>query len=260
MSNLVRFIIFIFGSVIGSFLNVCIYRLPKGESIVFPPSHCTTCVKNIQWYDNIPIISYLLLKGRCRFCGSKIRMRYFMVELLTAALLALLFAAFGTSPKFFAYAVMACGLIVATFVDFEINEIPDEISIGGFIAGLLFAFLFPSILGAGSKWQALLWSAFGSLAGGGSIYLMGFFGEMVFKKEAMGGGDVKLMAMIGAFIGWKMVLLTFFVAPLFGAVVGLILKIREGREIIPYGPYLSLAALVAIFFGERILRLLFYVL
>ena len=252
-----KMLVFIFGSLVGSLLNVCIYRIPKGKSIIFPPSSCPNCAKSIPWHDNIPILSYILLGGRCRFCKAKISLRYLLVELITACLALALYMVFGPTPKFAAYAVMACGLIVATFVDFEINEIPDEISIGGFIAGLAFAFLFPSILGAGSRWQALLWSAIGSLAGGGSIYLMGFFGEMVFKKEAMGGGDVKLMAMIGAFIGWKMVLLTFFVAPLFGAVVGLILKIKDGREIIPYGPYLSLAALVAIFFGEQILRLLF---
>ena len=256
MSNLVRFVVFIFGLFVGSFLNVCIYRLPKGKSIVFPPSHCPACGKNILWYDNIPILSYILLRGRCRSCRTKISPRYLIVEGLTACLALALYIVFGLTPKFAAYAVMTCGLIIATFVDFEINEIPDEVSIGVLVAGLVLSVVLPPLVGAASSWYDLLDSVLGCLAGGASIYLMGFLGELVFKKEAMGGGDVKLMAMIGAFVGWKMVLLAFFIAPVFGAVAGLVLKIKEGREIIPYGPYLSLAALVVIFFGEKILKLL----
>ena len=255
---IVKLIIFAFGCIIGSFLNVCIYRLPKGESIVNPPSHCPGCKKNIEWYDNVPILSYIILRGRCRSCKAKIRPRYFVVELLTATLMLALFIAFGLTPRFFAYSVLTFGLIVATFVDFEINEIPDEVSLGGLAAGLALAFIFPSILGEASRFSGLLKSLLGVLAGGGSIYLIGFLGELAFKKEAMGGGDVKLMAMIGAFLGWKLVILTFFIAPIFGAAVGIVQRIKSGKEIIPYGPYLSLAALVAIFFGDHILQLLLY--
>ena len=251
-----KMLVFIFGSIIGSFLNVCIYRLPKARSIVFPASYCPNCKRPIYWYDNIPLLSYIVLGGRCRFCKAKISFRYFIVELLAATVLTLLFVFFGISPKFFAYSFLSAELIIATFVDFEISEIPDEISIGGVFAGLIVSFAFPGIFGLSSRPVALLASFLGALAGGGSIYLMGFLGELVFKKEAMGGGDVKLMAMIGSFLGWKMVLLTFFLAPLFGAAVGIVLKLKYGRETIPYGPYLSLAALVAIFFGEKILRLL----
>lgn len=251
-------IVFIFGAVIGSFLNVCIYRLPRCESIVYPPSRCPNCKKNIIWYDNIPILSFLFLKGKCRSCKAKISIRYFLVELLTAMLLVAMFIGFGLAPKFFAYAILSCGLIIATFVDFEIHEIPDQVSLGGLFAGLLISYLFPSVFDEASRMHGLLASFVGALIGGGSIYLMGFLGEMAFKKEAMGGGDVKLMAMIGSFIGWKWVLLTFFVAPVFGSIAGIILKFRYGRETIPYGPYLSLAALAAIFFGGNILRLLFY--
>lgn len=252
---LVNAIVFIFGLVLGSFLNVCIYRLPKAQSILFPASHCPNCKRPIYWYDNIPLLSYIILGGRCRFCKANISFRYFMVELCTAAVLTLLFVFFGISPKFFAYSLLSAGLIIATFVDFEISEIPDEISIGGVFAGLIVSFAFPGIFSLDSRPIALLASFLGALAGGGSIYLMGFFGELVFKKEAMGGGDVKLMAMIGSFLGWKMALLIFFLAPLFGAAVGIVLKLKYGRETIPYGPYLSLAALVSIFFGEKILRL-----
>lgn len=258
MSNLVRFMVFIFGSIVGSFLNVCIYRIPKGRSVIAPGSHCPDCAAAIHWYDNIPILSYIFLCGKARCCKAKISFRYFIVEILTALALLILFSAFGLTPKFFAYAVMVSGLIVATFVDFEIQEIPDEVSIGGLAIGLILAIAFPSILNETTRLNGFLNSIFGALAGGGMIYAMGILGEFAFKREAMGGGDVKLLAMIGAFIGWKLAVLTFFLAPVFGSVVGIILKIRYGKEIIPYGPYLSLAAVCSIFFGERFLRILFY--
>lgn len=257
MTVLAAICVFVFGLLIGSFLNVCICRMPKNESIVLPASHCPNCKKDILWCDNIPVISYLLLLGKCRFCKTKISYRYPLVELLTALLLTALFFGFGITPKFFAYSVLVCGLIVATFVDFDIQEIPDEISLGGIVAGLVLAFIFPSIMGEAARFKGLLNSLIGALAGGGSIYLLGVFGKLAFKKEAMGGGDVKLMAMIGAFIGMKLVILTFFIAPFFGAVPGIILKMRDGREIIPYGPFLSLAAIVSIFFGNRMLSVFF---
>ncbi|OGW84839.1 MAG: hypothetical protein A2987_07025 [Omnitrophica bacterium RIFCSPLOWO2_01_FULL_45_10] len=254
-----KLIVFVFGSIVGSFLNVCIYRLPKNESVVIPASHCPNCKRPIPWHDNIPILSYIILRAKCRFCGSKIRFRYFIVEVLTAILLTVLFAAFrGTPEKFFAYSVLTCGLIVATFVDFEVQEIPDQITLGGILIGLVLSFIFPSIFGReAARWHGLIYSAIGAVVGGLSIYIIGFFGELAFKREAMGGGDVKLMAAIGAFLGWKLVIMTFFIAPVFGSMVGLFLKMKEGREIIPYGPYLSLGALISIFWGEKILQVLF---
>jgi len=257
MEQLLGIFIFMFGAIIGSFLNVCIHRLPKNESIINPPSHCTACGKNIPWYDNIPMLSYLILMGRCRFCKGRISFRYFIVELLTALISYLLFMRFGMTAKFFAYAAFVSGLIVATFVDFEIQEIPDQVSIGGIAAGLILAAIFPSIFDTASRFAGILNSILGVAVGGGSIYAMGVLGKLVFRKEAMGGGDVKLMAMIGAFLGWKLVIFTFFVAPIFGAVVGIILKLKDGREIIPYGPYLSLAAVIAAFYGNRILGIFF---
>jgi len=252
-----KIFVLVFGAIIGSFLNVCIHRLPKKESIVFPMSHCAKCNRSIFWYDNIPLISYMVLRGRCRFCGSSISFRYFIVEFLTALLLLLLYAVFGISAKFFAYSILMCALIISTFVDFEIQEIPDEISIGGTVLGLLLAFLVPSLFDTVSKFASLRDSFIGAIAGGGAIYALGVFGSMAFKKEAMGGGDVKLMAMVGAFLGWKLALFTFFVAPFFGAVVGIIQRIKDGRELIPYGPYLSFAAMIAIFFGNRLISVFF---
>ncbi len=255
---LIKIFVFLMGLIVGSFLNVCIFRLPKNESIVSPPSHCTNCGHEVLWHDNIPLLSYAILGGKCRFCKKNISFRYFLVEALTATLALLLFSHFGLTAKFFAYAVLVSGLIVATFVDFEIQEIPDQVSVGGAVAGLVIAFAFPSIFDTASRLSGLLDSFMGAIVGALSIYLMGAFGKMVFKKEAMGGGDVKLMAMIGAFLGWKQALLIFFMTPFFGGIVGLAQKLKDGRDIIPYGPYLSLAALIAIFFGSRILNFFMY--
>ena len=251
-----KLLVFIFGSIVGSFLNVCIYRLPKGRSVVIPGSHCPNCTAPIHWYDNIPILSYIFLKGKARCCKARISFRYFIVEVLTALAFLILFINFSLTAKFFAYSVMVSGLIVATFVDFEIQEIPDEVSIGGLVVGLILAIASPSILNETTRLNSFLNSFLGALTGGAMIYVMGILGEFTFKKEAMGGGDVKLLAMIGAFIGWKFTILTFFLAPAFGSIVGIVLKIRYGKDIIPYGPYLSFAAVISIFFGESILRVL----
>jgi len=246
-------IVAVFGLILGSFLNVCIHRLPKDESIVAPGSHCPKCNRSIPWYDNIPVLSYLLLLGRCRFCREKIPVKYPVVEVLTAAIVTALFLKFGLHPKFFSYALMSAGLIVVTFIDFEHGVIPDMITMGGIVAGLILAVVFPSVVGQANILGALLNSGGGALVGGISIFLIGLLGKAMFKKEAMGEGDIWLLAMIGSFLGFKMTVLAFFIAPFFGAIVGIILKIKDGRETIPYGPYLSLAALVSIFFAEKML-------
>lgn len=255
--------VFVIGAGIGSFLNVCIHRIPKGKSIVFPPSHCPKCNKRLYWYDNIPVLSYVVLLGRCRFCRERISLRYLTVEILTASILTALFIVFGTTPKFFAYSVMACGLIVATFVDWEVQEIPLEISLGGIVAGAALSFLFPSIMDSANRMNALFGSLVGALSGGGSVLILKMFGTFMFKKKieelgidsAMGNGDIYLMAMIGAFLGWKLALLTFFIAPFLGSLPGVISKIRNGPETIPYGPFLSMAAMISVFFGNKILSL-----
>jgi leader peptidase (prepilin peptidase)/N-methyltransferase len=176
---------------------------------------------------------------------------------LTAAAFLAIFIAFGASAKSFVCMLFVSGLIVATFVDFEIQEIPDEVSIGLLAAGLVLSAAFPSILGEATRQGAIMNSFFGALAGALMIYGMGMLGELAFKKESMGGDDVKLLAMIGAFLGWKLTVLTFFIAPLFGSVVGIAMKIREGKDIIPYGPYLSMAAVFSMFYGDKLLGLLF---
>ena len=261
--------VFIFGSIVGSFLNVCVHRLPLEESVVFPGSHCPKCKKLISWFDNIPFLSYILLAGKCRFCKEKISPRYFLVELLTAAMFLLFYLRFGFNFKFFLYVIFTCGLIISTFVDFAHRIIPDEISIGGMVAG----FCLNALRGVAFKpfaynYHPLVDSFLGILVGGGVIYLTGYLFDLVYFKllkhppiqgetESMGGGDVKLLAMIGAFLGWKAALITFFVAPFFGMVVGLFNMVVKKDHLIPYGPFLSLAALLAIFWQQRILHMLF---
>ena len=252
-----KIFVFIIGSAIGSFINVCIYRLPRGESIVFPSSHCVHCNNKIHWFDNIPFLSYLALRGKCRFCARPISFRYFIVEFLTASLVLTFYVVFGFSAKFFAMSFLATALIISTFIDFEHQLIPDAVTIPGIAIGLLASFFFPSIIGEVKPAAGILNSIAGVLAGGGSIYITGVLGKLAFRKEAMGGGDVKLMAMIGAFVGWKLALFTFFLAPFFGAIIGIIIKIKEKKDIIPYGPYLSLAAIIIVLWGRRILNRLF---
>ncbi len=251
-----RVLFFLSGAMIGSFLNVCIVRLPKEQSVVSPGSHCFKCGKPVQWYDNIPLISYWLLRGRCRACGAPFSVRYFFIELLTGCVFFGLYMYYGLTLELLPYLIMLSCFIVATFTDFDERIIPDEVSVGGMVAGLIISPLVPQLHHTAVWWQALLYSGLGVLVGGGSIYLMGLLGEWIFKKEAMGGGDVKLMAMVGAFMGWKMALLTFFVAPFFGAVVGIIEKIRTKDSTIAYGPYLVIGALVSLFWGERLIDII----
>ena len=261
--------VFIFGSVVGSFLNVCIYRMPLEQSVVRPRSFCPHCKKPIFWFDNIPLLSYVLLRGACRFCKAKISARYFLVELLTAAMFFILFNQYGLSYVFFFYLLFVCGLIVATFVDIGQRIIPDEISVGGMIVG----FILSSLKGLNLSPIAynlspMLNSFLGIIIGGGVIYLTGLIFDLIYFKllkrppiqgetESMGGGDVKLLAMIGAFLGWQIALLTFFLAPFFGAIIGVINLLVKKDHTIPYGPFLSLGALISLFWADKILALIF---
>ncbi|MCQ9208503.1 MAG: prepilin peptidase [Omnitrophica bacterium] len=254
----IQIFLFCLGAVVGSFLNVCIYRMPRKESIIRPGSHCPHCQVKIPWYDNIPFFSYIFLKKRCRHCGEKIAFRYFVVELVTASTFLLLHYYFGLSALFWIYLAFCSSLIVVSFIDIDIREIPDEIDLSGIVIGLALSLIFPQLQQTLFHKLALWRSFLGILAGGASIYLTGLIGDAIFKKESMGGGDVKLMAMVGAFIGWKLAILTFFIAPFFGAAVGIVLKIRKGQSLIPYGPFLSLAALISIIWGHRIIDVIIY--
>jgi len=258
-----------FGACVGSFLNVCIYRIPNELSVVRPRSHCPKCGRMIPWYLNIPVISWLALRGKCAWCKTPISSRYLFVELLTAALFLAVFAAwctpepFGFSPiaqaaQIPVYWLFMGGLILGTFVDFDHFILPDRVTIGGMVAGPILSALVPAMHGETVWWRGLLDSGIGLTIGFCLLLAIGLLGEKVFKKEAMGFGDVKLMGAIGAFLGWKAVLFTLFASSLVGSVVGLLLMAlrRAGmKDMIPFGPYLALGSLLWLFWGERLLML-----
>ena len=261
------FVVFAFGAVIGSFLNVCVHRMPLEESIVTPPSHCPHCNERIRWVDNIPLVSYLALRGKCRHCGAKISPRYFLVELLTAVLFLLMWLKltewdrplvhgiyFLKAPI---YWMVIDGLIVATFIDFEHYIIPNEITFGGLIVGLLLSAIYPPLMDADTIKLSLLRSLLGAVVGGLSLLTVAVVGKLIFRKEAMGMGDVKLLAAIGAFFGWQSTLFTILVSSLLGGVVGVVLVLgrRKGWESrIPYGPYIAFGAVLWMFCGHEIVN------
>lgn len=262
--------IFILGSIVGSFLNVCIYRMPKEESVINPRSYCPKCKKPISWYDNIPFISYIILRGKCRFCKQRIPFRYFLVELITASAFLGLYIYYGLGFNFIFYTLLTCLLIIATFVDIAHRIIPDEVSLGGIIVGfLLSSFKGFHLLPFTFQLSPILNSLLGIIVGGGLIFITGRIFDLVYfrllkkgpvdgETKSMGGGDVKLLAMIGAFLGWKAAVLTFFLAPFFGAIVGLANLIIKKQHTIPYGPSLSLAAFICLFWTDAIIRLIFF--
>jgi leader peptidase (prepilin peptidase)/N-methyltransferase len=338
---------FTLGAMVGSFLNVCIHRLPLGESVVSPPSHCPHCKYSIPWFLNIPLVTWLYLRARCKNCGAPISIRYFLVELLTAALFLGCWLAFGRLSAWLAlvYALFLAGLIAATFIDFEHFIIPDEITIGGIIVGVLCSLLLPSLHGQVTPFNALKLSLLGAALGAGIIYLIlrggkllfgrykrtlpadtrivfgetavyladeevpyeevfyrksdtislhartlelvdrcyqnvqirlspavlcigdekfdpdtvphmeAVAGEVVLPREAMGLGDVKFMAAIGAFLGWQAVVFSLMVSSLVGALVGIALVAMKRRALssrLPYGPYIAVAAALWVFAGPAL--------
>lgn len=244
----------LFGACVGSFLNVCIYRIPKDLSIVWPGSRCPACGGTIAWYDNIPIVSWLALRARCRTCGAPISPRYVLVESLVAILWAGLAWMHGWSPMFWLGAVAVAGLTLATFVDLDEMYIPDRVSLGGIVVGLVAAWLWPELHDADRRWVALARSALGAAVGAGTLWALAWIGERIFGQEAMGMGDVKLIGAIGACFGWPAVLFTFLTSSLSGAVVGLslvALRRRQLRSAIPFGPFLALGATLWLLGGRN---------
>ena len=245
--------IFILGSVVGSFLNVCIHRMPRGESIVSPGSHCPACHQPVMWYHNIPLVSFLMLEGKCRHCAVKISPRYFVVELLNALIWLGLFFYYGFSAPFWAGIVLFSILLAVTFTDFETGLIPDKLSLPGMAAGLLLSAIFPELHGKTEWYSGLLAAGLGLLVGGAVLYVTGWIGDMVFKKETMGGGDIKLLAMLGAFLGFKKILFVFLLSPIPAAPIALFLKFTRKAETIPFGPYLALTGACFYLIGEPIM-------
>lgn len=255
------------GACIGSFLNVCIYRIPRDMSLSHPGSHCPHCHQPIRWWHNIPVLAWCYLRGKCAYCRASISPRYALVELLTATLFLLAWLKFDISegvrplhlvpvtdiwlvPVFW---LVIMGLVVGTFVDFEHMIIPDRVTWGGMLCGVLISLLVPSLHGSDTIITSLIRSVIGASVGFGLLWAVAVLGEFIFKKEAMGFGDVKLLGAIGAFFGWQSVCFTILMSSLAGTLVGLVLIALGKKEMqsrIPYGPYLAVAALLWMFWGS----------
>ena len=246
--------VFFAGAIVGSFLNVCIYRMPRDLSIVFPRSFCPQCKAMIPWYENIPLVSYLLLQGKCFRCRRRIPFRYFLVEAVTAGAAWFLWQRYGLSAEFITGAIFIAMIIVVTMTDFETGLIPDEITIPGMIAGLAI-----SVTGHGHFFQTLWYqklfaSLAGLVAGGGVLLLIGWIGKLIFRKDSMGGGDVKLLAMVGAFVGVTKVGLIFLLAPFPALPFALWQRFVKKEETIPFGPFLALVAALVFLEGDAVLN------
>lgn len=244
----------VIGLFIGSFLNVCIHRIPRGESIVFPSSSCPGCGARIRPWDNVPILSYLILWGKCRSCKGKISIRYPLVEALSALLALAMLYRFGLNVSFAVYYVWTCALLVITFIDLDHQIIPDSLSIGGIVAGLALVWWMPV-----SYLDALIGLGLG--AGLLIAVIYGYF--FLTGKHGMGGGDVKLLGMIGVFTGWQGVLFTIFTGSLAGSLVGIpwaLLQRKNMQTAIPFGPFLALGAFIYVLFGEPIIAWYFGIL
>jgi len=227
-------------------MNVCIYRIPIEKSIISPPSTCPHCGERIKFYDNIPLLSYLLLSGRCRRCNHPVSWRYPTVEGLTGLLSLALFIRYGFSYQYILAFLFAATLVTISFIDLDHKIIPDILSLPGIVAGLGVSFLPGNIF-----W---LDSLIGIVAGGGALFLVAFIYERITGREGMGGGDIKLLAMIGAWMGWRSLPLIVLISSLTGAVIGSIFILFTGkgyRVRIPFGPFLSLGALFYLFFGSE---------
>jgi leader peptidase (prepilin peptidase) / N-methyltransferase len=234
------------GLVIGSFLNVCIHRLPRRTSIVSPGSQCPQCGYVLRWYDNVPVLSYVLLGGRCRGCKARISVRYPIVELITMAVFVAHGLVFGIDIILVPRLLFACALIVLFAIDLEHHLLLDVITLPGIVVGLAFSLLLP---------PGIQSAIIGVLVGGGVLWLIGEAYYRYAGQEGMGGGDVKMLAMIGAFLGWKLAVLTLVFSSLAGSLVGLlVIATRRGgmKYALPYGTFLAIGALVASLFGDQI--------
>ncbi|MFH1783560.1 MAG: prepilin peptidase [bacterium] len=260
--------VFCFGLTFGSLANVCIYRIPREESVVFPGSHCPKCEKPIRWYDNIPLVGFIALGGKCRYCKNRISLQYPLVELVTALFFLALFLRFGFTVTFFVTLVLVYTLIIISGIDFKTQLIPDVLSIPLLGAGLLVSFINPILdvpsyklfmwtrISMPSSLLHLLSAILGVLVGGGLLYFIAWV-----SKGGMGGGDIKLAGAIGAFFGWENVLWSLGVAFFVGGILAVILLttgIKGRKDPIPFGPFIALGAIVVMFFRTFLYNLLFY--
>jgi leader peptidase (prepilin peptidase)/N-methyltransferase len=247
--GLIPLFVFVIGLLFGSFINVCIYRIPLMQSIVAPASHCPSCKTPIRPYDNIPVVSFLWLRGRCRTCQTPISWRYPLVEILHASGYLSILYRFGPTREALIYAIFFSALTAITFIDLDHQIIPDRITLPGIVLG--------AIAGATVLPPGPINALIGLVLGGGFFYLIAVLSLAILKKEGMGGGDIKLVAMIGAILGWEEVLLAIFCAAISGSVVGMTLiatKQRDRTEPIPFGPFLAAGAMVSLFWGNDIVE------
>ena len=240
---LIAIAIFIFGLVIGSFANVCIHRLPKKESVVFPASRCISCSVPVRAFDNIPVISYLILGGKCRNCKGNISAIYPAIELITGLLLLAGLFKFGLTFDFLIYAMVAPALVIITAIDIEHQIIPDAITLPGIVLGLL----------AGSYSIGYIDSILGCFLGGTLFYFLA-----VLSNGGMGGGDITYIAAAGAIVGWEKVLLIIFIGAFLGSIASIfqiVVQKKPKKSLIPFGPFLSVATLITLFYGNLLIKL-----
>lgn len=243
-------LIFILGLLIGSFLNVCIYRIPINQSISFPPSHCTDCKTRLKPLDLIPLLSYLFYKGKCRYCGDKISPQYPFIEILNGLIYILIFIRFGYSLNLIFYCVLSSLLIVISAIDYKYTIIPDGLVLFGIVVGFTYRYILPLLLG-----EQVLWldSILGLLVGGGFFLLIA-----ILSKGGMGGGDIKLMGMLGFFLGIKKIIMVTFLSFFTGALFTLpllVFKKKSRKEMIPFGPFIAIGALITMLYYYELLNL-----
>ncbi len=244
---LAEFIVFLFGAIFGSFANVVILRLPKGESIAFPGSHCQACKKPVKWYDNTPILAWFWLRGKCRYCKAPYSFRYVVVELITAIGFTVLFSKFGMSFAFFEYTLFFFTLVICSFIDLDHMILPDIFTLSGIVIGLIGSIF--------SSERTVLESFLGVILGGGFLWAIAYVYFLIKKEEGMGGGDIKLLGWIGAVLGWQAVPFVIIVSSLIGSFVGIAFAVKGKQGLktaIPFGPFLAAAAILYIVGGQAL--------
>jgi leader peptidase (prepilin peptidase) / N-methyltransferase len=262
---------FILGLAVGSFLNVCIYRIPRGESIIFPGSHCPQCGKGILAYDNVPLFAYLWLGGKCRFCKNRISIQYPLVELLTGLIFLGCALKWKFTPPTYVNALFLCLVVILIFIDYHHQILPNVITIPGTLVAIILSFSqekefyadaisvnLASILNASNPAVIRPWigALVGALIGGGALFLVAFLYQLVRKRQGLGMGDVKMMAMVGAFLGWPLAFFTIFIGSLAGSILGLLLIVFRGKNMqtkLAFGTFLGMGSLLAVFVGSTVI-------
>ena len=241
-------LIFLLGTIIGSFLNVCIYRIPKGQSIVYPPSHCANCSTPLKWYNLIPILSFIFQKGKCRYCGEKISLQYPIVEFFNGVLYLMLYNKFGLNLGFIFYSIIFSILIIIFFIDLYHQIIPNGLNISILVLGIIYKFLQFILY---NKTPDLINSLLGLIVSSGVFLLI-----IIISKGGMGGGDMKLIGVLGFIMGLKKIALTIFLSFIIGAIISIFLllfKIKGRKDPIPFGPFICLAFMIVVFWGDGLL-------